>query len=694
MKVHATLILATVSVISLPFTGCEDSAARQRDHVQTKIRQASIKLTKVMVGSDEDPTPALQSVVADLSRIDGGEPGQQAAKALLTATALRELASIKLAQAEQIESAHRLRRDSLQAAANAALTLLETAAAFESVDAVAERQQLQREIESARAEVAELRVRIEQLDGPISERATLNATNKSEVDALRLKVNELRRRAQELGPADGLSSHLEAIETSRQADKIEYDIAQREIDLEHSLTPELTMTDTAAQQLDDLINSLEAARAQLDAFANATTEQINSIRKQIAEHVSLINASINEMESQRSGELASAYDEAQAALEKASSQARNAASQRTLAPEDLQAARLIGAQGQEMLGRLHWAKARGLRDHERLLAMAAALPGATGGLAERTAKLAEEHKQAIEQAKAAYEAAQEQASNVTSRDNPEQIERLTQNLEAAIKALDPNVALEPPAPAIQPPSPNRAAAASAPRGPQGADSPEALADALKSVRTASDIRRIFDFSIPVREITGLTPAMRAFHDNIKSLINGIAVLDEALQQKFGRSVSDLEPSQGEPLGQVLSVKDAQVQNVQGIRGTILVTLTNGRQKPVRITQLNNRWYLGSENDLIDNVGWLLGLDNMPLMSGGTSGDPNAQRMVQAMLEGIAQSFGVMGKALEDLAAAVNAGEFKSFEEFETESERRMEEIMKGALGPLGGPGMMPTPAPR
>jgi hypothetical protein len=630
MKSHATLILATVSITSILFGGgCEDSSARQRDQVQTQIHQANVKLKRALGGSGEEAALALQGVVADLSRIDGGEPGQQAAKSLLTATALREVAGIKLAAAESIESAHRLQRRTLHANIDAALQLIDTAAALESVDALAQRQQLQRDIESARAEVAELRARIEQLDGPITERATQNANNKAEVDALRLKVNELRRRAQELGHADGFDTYKEAIDASRQADQIEYEIAQREIDLEHSLTPELTMTDAQAQQLDSLIQSLETARTQLEAFAGATAQEISAIRKQVADYLSLANASINEMDSQRSGDLAAAYDDAQAALEKAASQARSAGSQRSLGQEDVQTARVIGVQAQEALGRSHWAKARGAADHQRLIDRLVSVPGAGADLAQKSSALRDARAQSLEQAKAAYEAAQEQAATVQSRTNPERVEALTRNIETAIASLSgAPTAKSTTAPSTAPP----ASSTSAPAAPASVDIPvfnsaEELRTYLTSLPKGAQAMRA---SVAVTHAT--TPNGQRMLKASTDMNNAFAAIDEAMQKHLNLSFFD---AMG-PMLETMSPDLSKATVAEETEDRVLYTQTMfGQTHRTVMRKIDGTWKIDVD-DLDEKT-----VANLPMM------------------EQVAAS---MARGADALVKRIEAGEFKTAQE--------------------------------
>src|SRR4029453_17833505 len=111
--------------------GCEDSAARQRQQVQKSVADLSRELKLAIAGgtsfADADTVMAQQQkingIITRLSQISGGEQGQQAAKAVLSATALRELANMKLVSAEQLEAQHRASRIDLQGKIDAMMKL-------------------------------------------------------------------------------------------------------------------------------------------------------------------------------------------------------------------------------------------------------------------------------------------------------------------------------------------------------------------------------------------------------------------------------------------------------------------------------------------------------------------------------------------------------------------------------------------
>ena len=130
VRLGCAVALCAGPLTALP--GCEDAAARQRDAVQAQIHQANMKLQKALAGraADDSVAQSLNGVVTELARIEGGEPGQVAAKAVLSATALRELAHVRLEAAERTELDHRERRSTLLGRIDAMLELEAVAAAL------------------------------------------------------------------------------------------------------------------------------------------------------------------------------------------------------------------------------------------------------------------------------------------------------------------------------------------------------------------------------------------------------------------------------------------------------------------------------------------------------------------------------------------------------------------------------------
>ena len=512
VRLGCAVALCAGPLTALP--GCEDAAARQRDAVQAQIHQANMKLQKALAGraADDSVAQSLNGVVTELARIEGGEPGQVAAKAVLSATALRELAHVRLEAAERTELDHRERRSTLLGRIDAMLELEAVAAALESVDAGPERQQLQRELEATRQEIAEVRATIDQLDAPISERAMANVANKKEVDTLRAKVNDLRRRAQELGNADGFDTYRQAVDASRQADKIEYDIAQREIELEYSLTPELTMADSQAQQLDAMIKSIESALAQLEAFSKSTRDEIAATRKQVSDHAALINASLSEMNNDISGALAGHYQEALTLLDKASSQVQNAA--RQVRGDDAQAAKLVAAQVQELKGRLHWSRARGLMGHKLLLER---LSNAGADTADAIAGATSAYEESMQQAKEAYAAAEEALTQVQSRGDQAKIDQFSASVRDATAALEE-----------KPKSATEGASLGGAQ-PTGFASAKELHDHIVSLPTNVEGMRG-----RIALMHAQTPQGQNLVQSTAAMTEAIGVIDQAMQEKFSQ----------------------------------------------------------------------------------------------------------------------------------------------------------------
>ncbi len=676
------LTIASASLIAFAsLGGCEDADAKQRDTVQAQIHQANLKMQKAFAtaGDDVAAAKAFNGVVGDLAQVTGGEPGQQAAKSTLAATALREIALIKLGDAEEIESSQAQARLVLDTQLDAVHRMTQMAQAVGSVDAAAQRQRLKADLASTKEQVAQLRTKIDQMDGPISEQSAVNANAKKEVDALRAKVTDLRRQAQQLGHADGFPTYEQAIATGRQADKIEYGISHREIELDYALTPELVMTDTYARQLDEMIKAIESTIADLETFAAAAAAQVATTQGQIKEVTTSITASLGQLEAQSKGDLATAYDEAQAALDKAASQIRQ------VKGGDAQYAKLTAAQIQVTIGRLNWSKARGLISQKSLLENVKAAGIAAANI--DTAAITAAHQTAIEAAKSAFASAQELLTSVQSRTNQAAVDSYTHSIESALAAIE-NKPAAPAAPDSGNPNAGSSESASA-TSETGADSPEVLVEYLKSIKTVADLGRVLDLTMPLREVTGLTPATRQMGEGLKSLIGGVAALDTSLGAKFGKSVADLSKGGKGAFGgkDIPTVKDAVLQDVQGIRGTILITPDKGSPETVRITQVNDRWYLGSENDAIDGMGWLMGSNEFAAMTRPSAGaDPQAQQMAQGMIQMMGKMFGAVGGAMKAMAQSIDHGDFASFDDFKSKFEESLKKVGEEAMGGAGGLG--------
>jgi hypothetical protein len=363
----SAISITLVGGLILGAAGCEDPDARQRDQAQARLTQLRNDLRQALAKGGDTPEAyqsSLNQIVSALDAMGGGETGQQAAKALLAAEALREIAGAHAAAAMDIEVAHLADLAVADAQVDAALRLHALASGRGSFDVNQLRASIQSQVEGAQQTAAVLREQIAALEGPINERTSKNQVDSQQIEQLRVQVGNLLRDAQERGYADGLDLYLEAKQLNRQADKIEYDVSHREIDLDHDLAPQHRMAVRQLEQVEAMIQALEAAGAQIETYSTATAADSQASRAKIEELAGQINATLAKVKSESDGALASAYEASLAALERAAASAARAGGG---AGPAANSAKIVSAGVHEAVARTHLAAARGLTDRLTLL---------------------------------------------------------------------------------------------------------------------------------------------------------------------------------------------------------------------------------------------------------------------------------------------------------------------------------------
>ncbi|TVQ54026.1 MAG: hypothetical protein EA377_06585, partial [Phycisphaerales bacterium] len=307
----------------------------------------------------------LNDLVNQLSRINEGAPGQQSASALLSAQALRELATSRMLQAGDQEMRLQHHRSLLRQKVNGLRRHDTMARALESVEIRGQRQALQQQRQQVTQQAAAMRQTLEEMRKPAAERRALNEEDVERVVELRDEANEMLRRASELGPAEGYTSFQSAIDLRRQADALEYRISGRDIEIIYEIQPNVDLTETSLRQLERFISTVERAVEQVGAFdemfeglASSMVQRRQSLRDEIADGMA-------QLAERMGGDLTTLYDEARAELERAAGQAQQAAARARGAGTDH--IRVTEARIQETLGRLAWFRASGLDDQARLL---------------------------------------------------------------------------------------------------------------------------------------------------------------------------------------------------------------------------------------------------------------------------------------------------------------------------------------
>jgi hypothetical protein len=602
MKSRKISVCALVGCLGATFiSGCEDSAAKQRDAVQASLneikRDLQVAMASAGVGEDASAgVTRLNQVITQLQGVTGGEAGQQASKSLLAATALRELADIHAMEIQAIEARHRDARNQIRTQFDAALRMNAIATGLLKVDAKADRDSLQRELQTAKTTANELSQKFMQLGEPITRQTSQNDAQLKEVERLRVEVGNLLRRAQELGHADGFETYKQAATIGRQADEIELKVAHSEIELDYQLNPEHKSVATQVNQLQGMIEAIEKAQANLDAFAAASSTDIEATRIEINRIVSQINESLDAVNKERTGPLADQYSQAMETLEKAAAQADAATK------ADAHTAKLISVRAHEALGRLHASQARALADHKstlELLVNGSKELGVDGKYAQQLGEASVAYDQALQSAKEQYATAAEQLGSVQSRGDQETVARYQQKLDGMIAALEGNATASPapdPTPSSDS-SPETSTGTDADLGP-GFESPEALVEFIKSLEQSD--KSVAELQNDVHSATIFQTAQgKKVKQFTLELVPAFGTLFDALVEKFGRETTMAAfKSSGMELFPDLST--ATIKAIDDSHASITFQRANGQPKTEHMVKVNERWYFdGDKLDMED-----------------------------------------------------------------------------------------------
>lgn len=363
----SSLSITVAGSLLLCIAGCEDETARQRDEAQVKLTQLRGDLRQAIAKGGDTPEAyqaSLNKIVTALDGVGNGESGQQAAKGLLAAEALREIAAAHSAAAADIELAHASELSVADAQVDAALRLHSLANGFGSFDVNQMRDALQTQVQAAQQAAAALREQIAALEGPINQHTSQNQTQGQQIEQMRIQVGNLLKQAQDAGYADGLDTYLEAKQLDRQADKIEYEVSHREIDLDHDLSPQHRMALAQLAQVEAMIQALEAAQSEIEGFAATASGDAKTSRAKIDQLAGQVNQTLSAIKTESDGPLAAAYEGALSALQRAGANAAKAAS---AGGPGANAAKMMNAGIQEATARTHLSAARGLADRTAVL---------------------------------------------------------------------------------------------------------------------------------------------------------------------------------------------------------------------------------------------------------------------------------------------------------------------------------------
>lgn len=667
-------------------SGCEDSSAARRAEVQATLAQVRQDLRQsTAIASNPSPEELasaqakLEGLVRSLNETDGAATGQKAAASLLAASVHRKIAAMTLTGVARLEAEQRRRRDVLVGMIDAATELDAMAGSLETIDTQPDQQHLAASRQDAHARLASYGEEMAEADAPIAVLTNANRDDQTEIDDLRAQANQLMRQANEQGPAAGYSAYEQSVRLDRAADHIQYDVSQRDLELEFVLRPTRALAQTRAGHTQSLIGAIDESNAAIDGLLHTFDEEARATRKTVAQLRDVIVPELDELNQARTNELADAYTQAAKQLNAAANKADDAAIGQ---PEPVQAARIEAVRAYLDLGHMHWSAAQAWQDHAALLDRVQESSGALGSASMVSAQVTAAHTahaDARENAKNAYTSAQGQLSRVTGRGAGPQLEALKKNVQTAISALsgesvDLTPAPTPPAPRSRPPAPSDSLGA-------GAESPEALIVAFNQTPSFETMANLF-LELTYKRFG--SPAERELYSINLATFRAMRQLNQAVQERFGTSLMDMELGEAAwgggadiMFGQSAAfgfggthTRDARLGDVAGDNGTILVT-AGGQTDPMPIIRVNGRWYI----DLTTASG-----------DGPAMGSEGAQ-MLQ-MFKSIAQD---SLSHINDLTIGVRAGEFTSIDEVQEamaafEQQMQQKFMDRGADSPFGDSG--------
>lgn len=499
-RMRMTGLFTTCLVAGLSLTGCQDQAAQERAEVQKAIHKANTDFQKARVGAPvpgteefETKRQELDALAGRLSGISGGNDGQQGTKFILLANTMTELASMDMARAENYERINASISAQAIGIIQGGMNLSGMLVSRQAVDLQTSRSQLSQDKENAEAELGQLNEQLAELEGPIADREGQNARDAEEVNALRKSSDGLFRDARERGYASGFNSFEEAIQARRAADRIEYEIAQREIVLDLNLKAEQGYINLNARQINKAIEAISDAQAALDTHEQTGTEDLRNTEQLIAALRNDLDALLQKLTDQTNNELNRHYDSAQEYLENAAREAQSAAG-KAGRNGDANGPNLIGARAQESLGKLHWTKSRGISTRRKLyeLIHQARDVFREDSVLPEIEQLNQQHDDAMEKAKAAYAQAIQLLSQVNNREAQNEINAFKQSLDLTLAALEGQdvSAIMQSAPVARPRSSSPVPDTSGARFP----TPEALIAHLQNLLASEDITTISDLT--------------------------------------------------------------------------------------------------------------------------------------------------------------------------------------------------------
>lgn len=608
-RMRMTGLFTTCLVAGFGLTGCLDQAAQERAEVQETLHKANTDFQKARVGvpvpgTEEFDTKkqALDALAGRLSGIRGGSAGQQGSKSILLVNTMTELASMDMVRAENHERVNASISAQVIGIIQGGLNLNRMLESRQAIDLQTSRSQLSRDMERAETELGQLNEQLAELEGPIADREGQNTRDAEEVNALRKSSDELFRDARERGYASGFNSFKEAIQARRTADRIEYEIAQREIVLDLNLKAEQGYINLNARQINKAIEAISDAQAAIDTHEKTGTEDLRNTVQLIATLRGDLDALLQKLADTTNNELNPLYDSAQEYLEKAAREAQSAAG-KAGRNGDANGPDLIGIRAQESLGKLHRAKSRGISNRRKLyeLIHQAREVFSEDSVLPKIEELNQQHDDAVEKAKAAYTQAIQLLSQVNNPKAQNEINAFRQSLDLALASLEGHDVSA----RLNPQTGGAAGDSTAGQPENTADSghgfstPESLLDFLKSAKASSNLEAFFG-TVHIsseqsrREINAGLAFFDAFADLEKAITRQFQSSDES------RQIGQLTSGLSMVISMMIPDLDqAQEMNRTNDRVTLRVTNVLGMEDSLDLIRVNGSWYLDMDDDETD-----------------------------------------------------------------------------------------------
>lgn len=413
-------VLAAASLLAaLGINGCieEDPVAATIQEVAGQFE--ALGAPGSAIPGDEFVTDVYEDALRSLRSVAGqGSDAQRASIQLLMARAEYGLAKIPLGDltAAHAEANLLIAGAAAQAAKHVRLSALASASAtFDPSDEIAELQSIIGErsaaIDDQQASLQRVQTEIAELDG-------LAGEADARADEIRQQESELRARARAMTAPEAVPLFEQAASLRNQADDLAADAERRRAQAD-VLRPEITQIEGEIDRLTEQRTLLEESIENLRAESEASRRATASLQTDADAVMQELTARIDAVEVLMTGTMADAYEASMGAYDKASAEARKAASglrtqARLFEAETALTAAGLAASQAEQLNRL--VRTAGSADRMEL--------------AERAGTLAEE---AAELARSRLESARESFSSAGVRgEASDRIDAVVARLEAII----------------------------------------------------------------------------------------------------------------------------------------------------------------------------------------------------------------------------------------------------------------------